>query len=45
MEHPATKKRGADPEVPHKPAHEKPTKLWSENSSRDWRRAWLAPTR
>ena len=24
MEHPATKKRGADPEVPHKSAQEKP---------------------
>ena len=27
MEHPATKKRGADPEVPHKPAHEKPDEI------------------
>ena len=24
MEHPATKRRGGDPDVKHKPAHEKP---------------------
>ena len=39
MEHPATKKRGGDPDVKHTPPTKSRTTPWSGSWSRGWRRS------
>jgi hypothetical protein len=42
--HPATKKRGADPQVPPKSKKDIPSIRWSESWSKVSKRAWRAQT-
>ena len=43
MAHPATKKRGGDPDVKHTPRTKSRTTRWSGSSRRAWRSRWPAP--